>query len=138
MSLSCFIGVSQNMANLNSVKTFFVFLGKSVFALLEVMVFAIIPRPQKNVAGEIVLITGSGSGLGRLLAVKFARLGSVLVLWDVSREGNEETCKMAREAGATEVYAYTCDCSRKEEVYRVADQVNLGCLLLPVGSETAM
>ncbi|XP_032465350.1 epidermal retinol dehydrogenase 2 isoform X3 [Phocoena sinus] len=111
------------MANLNSVKTFFVFLGKSVFALLEVMVFAIIPRPQKNVAGEIVLITGSGSGLGRLLAIKFARLGSVLVLWDVSREGNEETCKMAREAGATEVYAYTCDCSRKEEVYRVADQV---------------
>ncbi|TKC41283.1 hypothetical protein EI555_012655, partial [Monodon monoceros] len=124
MSLSCFIGVSQNMApNLNSVKKFFVFLGKSVFALLEVMVFAVIPRPQKNVAGEIVLITGSGSGLGRLLALKFARLGSVLVLWDVSQEGNEETCKMAREAGATGVYAYTCDCSRKEEVYRVADQV---------------
>ncbi|XP_049556577.1 epidermal retinol dehydrogenase 2 isoform X2 [Orcinus orca] len=109
--------------NLNSVKTFFVFLGKSVFALLEVLVFAIIPRPQKNVAGEIVLITGSGSGLGRLLALKFARLGSVLVLWDVSQEGNEETCKMAQEAGATGVYAYTCDCSRKEEVYRVADQV---------------
>ncbi|XP_061027318.1 epidermal retinol dehydrogenase 2-like [Eubalaena glacialis] len=109
--------------NLNSVKNLFVFLGKSVFALLEVMVFTLIPRPQKSVAGEIVLITGSGSGLGRLLALKFARLGSVLVLWDVSQEGNEETSKMAREAGATKVYAYTCDCSRKEEVYRVADQV---------------
>ncbi|XP_059971746.1 epidermal retinol dehydrogenase 2 isoform X1 [Mesoplodon densirostris] len=109
--------------NLNSAKKFFVFLGKSLFALLEAMVFALIPRPQKNVAGEIVLITGSGSGLGRLLALKFARLGSVLVLWDVSQEGNEETCKMAREAGATRVYAYTCDCSRKEEVYRVADEV---------------
>eukprot|EP00069_Balaena_mysticetus_P005776 bmy_18225T0 len=108
--------------NLNSVKNFFVFLGKSVFALLEVMVFTLIPRPQKSVAGEIVLITGSGSGLGRLLALKFARLGSVLVLWDVSQEGNEETSKMAWEAGATKVYAYTCDCSRKEEVYRVADQ----------------
>ncbi|MBW00328.1 Epidermal retinol dehydrogenase 2, partial [Eschrichtius robustus] len=117
-------GVSQNMApNLNSVKNLFVFLGKSVFALLEVMVFTFIPRPQKSVAGEIVLITGSGSGLGRLLALKFARLGSVLVLWDVSKEGNEETSKMAWEAGATKVYTYTCDCSRKEEVYRVADQV---------------
>uniref|UniRef100_A0A8C0DGU9 Short chain dehydrogenase/reductase family 16C member 5 n=1 Tax=Balaenoptera musculus TaxID=9771 RepID=A0A8C0DGU9_BALMU len=109
--------------NLNSVKNLFVFLGKSVFALLEVMVFTFIPRPQKSVAGEIVLITGSGSGLGRLLALKFARLGSVLVLWDVSKEGNEETSKMAWEAGATKVYTYTCDCSRKEEVYRVADQV---------------
>ncbi|XP_023982781.1 epidermal retinol dehydrogenase 2 isoform X2 [Physeter macrocephalus] len=108
---------------LNSAKRLFIFLGKSLFALLEVMVFALIPKPQKNVAGEIVLITGSGSGLGRLLALKFARLGSVLVLWDVSQEGNEETCKMALEAGATRVYAYTCDCSRKEEVYRVADQV---------------
>ena len=137
-SLSCFIGVSQNMApNLNSVKNLFVFLGKSVFALLEVMVFTFIPRPQKSVAGEIVLITGSGSGLGRLLALKFARLGSVLVLWDVSKEGNEETSKMACEAGAAKVYTYTCDCSRKEEVYRVADQVNLGCLLFPVGSENA-
>uniref|UniRef100_A0A8C0DIW9 Short chain dehydrogenase/reductase family 16C member 5 n=1 Tax=Balaenoptera musculus TaxID=9771 RepID=A0A8C0DIW9_BALMU len=104
-------------------KNLFVFLGKSVFALLEVMVFTFIPRPQKSVAGEIVLITGSGSGLGRLLALKFARLGSVLVLWDVSKEGNEETSKMAWEAGATKVYTYTCDCSRKEEVYRVADQV---------------
>uniref|UniRef100_A0A8C3SLP4 Uncharacterized protein n=1 Tax=Chelydra serpentina TaxID=8475 RepID=A0A8C3SLP4_CHESE len=31
-----------------------------------------------NVAGEIVLITGAGSGIGRLLALKFARLGVTL------------------------------------------------------------
>ncbi|ELK02321.1 Epidermal retinal dehydrogenase 2 [Pteropus alecto] len=30
---------------------------------------------------------------------------------------------MALDAGAMRAYAYTCDCSRKEEVYRVADQV---------------
>ncbi|XP_057591803.1 epidermal retinol dehydrogenase 2 isoform X2 [Hippopotamus amphibius kiboko] len=109
--------------NLHSGKKLFVFLGKLVFALLEIMVFALIPKPRKNVAGEIVLITGSGSGLGRLLALKFGHLGSVLVLWDINQEGNEETCRMAREAGATRAYAYTCDCSRKEDVYRVADQV---------------
>ncbi|ELK26163.1 Epidermal retinol dehydrogenase 2 [Myotis davidii] len=87
------------------------------------MIFTLIPKPRKNVAGEIVLITGAGSGLGRLLALKFARLGAVLVLWDINKEGNEETCNMARDAGATRAYAYTCDCSRREEVYRVADQV---------------
>lgn len=94
------------------------------------MIFALLPKQQKNVAGEIVLITGAGSGLGRLLALQFARRGSVLVLWDVNKEGNEETCKMAQEAGVTRVHAYTCDCSQKEEVYRVADQVTLVCLLL--------
>lgn len=109
--------------NVKSAKKVSVFLGKSVFSLLETMIFTLIPKPRKNVAGEIVLITGAGSGLGRLLALKFARLGAVLVLWDINKEGNEETCNMARDAGATRAYAYTCDCSRREEVYRVADQV---------------
>lgn len=126
MSPSCFIGISQNMVlKPKSAKKLLIFLGKSVLALVETVVFAVIPKPRKNVAGEIVLITGAGSGLGRLLALKFAQLGSVLVLWDISQESNEETCKMAGEAGATRVYAYTCDCSRKEEIYRVANQVNL-------------
>lgn len=124
--------------NVKSAKKVFVFLGKSVFSLLETMIFTLIPKPRKNVAGEIVLITGAGSGLGRLLALKFARLGAVLVLWDINKEGNEETCNMARDAGATRAYAYTCDCSRKEEVYRVADQVNFGCLLFAMGSENSM
>ncbi|XP_042780106.1 epidermal retinol dehydrogenase 2 isoform X2 [Panthera leo] len=109
-------------SNLKFTKELITFLGKAVIALLETLIFTFIPRPRKNVAGEIVLITGAGRGLGRLLALRFAHLGSVLVLWDVNKEGNEETCRMAREAGATRVYAYTCDCSQKEEIYRVAEQ----------------
>ncbi|XP_021568707.1 epidermal retinol dehydrogenase 2 isoform X4 [Carlito syrichta] len=109
-------------SSLQSTKKFLVFLGKSLYTVLEALVSTIIPKPRKNVAGEIVLITGAGSGLGRLLALQFAHLGSVLVLWDVSKEGNEETCKLAQEAGARRVHAYICDCSQKEEVYRVADQ----------------
>ncbi|XP_045870048.1 epidermal retinol dehydrogenase 2 isoform X1 [Meles meles] len=110
-------------SSLKSSKELVVFLGKSMIAFLESLIFTIIPKPRKNVAGEIVLITGAGSGLGRLLALRFACLGSVLVLWDINKEGNEETCRMAREAGATRVYAYTCDCSQKENIYRVAEQV---------------
>lgn len=108
---------------LESAKEFLVFLGKSLLSILEALLFHVIPKPRKNVAGEIVLITGAGSGLGRLLALQFAHLGSVLVLWDVNKKTNEETLQAAREAGAARVHAYTCDCSLKEEVYRVADQV---------------
>ncbi|XP_002918385.1 epidermal retinol dehydrogenase 2 [Ailuropoda melanoleuca] len=110
-------------SKLKSAKELIVFLGKSGIAFLEATMFTIIPKPRKNVAGEIVLITGAGSGLGRLLAIRFARLGSVLVLWDINKEGNEDTYRMAREAGATRVYAYTCDCSQREDIYRVAKQV---------------
>ncbi|XP_062936044.1 epidermal retinol dehydrogenase 2-like isoform X2 [Cynocephalus volans] len=107
---------------LKSAKGLPIFLGKFLFSILKALIFTIISKPRKNVAGEIVLITGAGSGLGRLLALRFACLGSVLVLWDVNKDGNEETCRMAREAGATRVHAYTCDCSDREEIYRVAHQ----------------
>ncbi|XP_019520078.1 PREDICTED: short-chain dehydrogenase/reductase family 16C member 6-like [Hipposideros armiger] len=99
------------------------FLGKFVYYFLESLVYKIIPKTKKDVAGEIVLITGAGSGLGRLMATKFASLGAILVLWDINEESNMETCRLAREKGGVEVFAYKCDCSNRQEVYRVADQV---------------
>ena len=48
---------------------------------------------EKSIAGEIVLITGGGSGIGRLMALKMAKLGAVVVTWDVNTKGNEETAK---------------------------------------------
>ncbi|XP_019383152.1 PREDICTED: epidermal retinol dehydrogenase 2-like [Gavialis gangeticus] len=95
----------------------------SIYYLLEALVRCAIPRRKKNVTGEIVLITGAGSGIGRLMALKFACLGAVLVLWDVNQEGNKETGRLAKEAGAVKVHTYICDCSKRQEVYKVADQV---------------
>lgn len=41
----------------------------------------------KNVSGEVVLITGAGGGVGRHIALNFARLNAKVVIWDVNREG---------------------------------------------------
>ncbi|XP_067409847.1 epidermal retinol dehydrogenase 2-like [Emydura macquarii macquarii] len=95
----------------------------SIYFLLESLVLLFVPVRKKSIAGEIVLITGAGSGIGRLLALKFARLGATLVLWDINQEGNKETSRLARENGAVRVHAYMCDCSKRQEIYRVADQV---------------
>ncbi|XP_048638799.1 short-chain dehydrogenase/reductase family 16C member 6-like [Marmota marmota marmota] len=100
-----------------------IFLGKFLYYFLESVAFKIIPRKKKDVAGEIVLITGAGSGLGRLLALHFARTGAILVLWDINQESNMETCRLAKEKGGVKVFAYKCDCSNRQEVYSVADQV---------------
>lgn len=78
---------------------------------------------RKNVTGEIVLITGAGSGIGRLMALEFSALGVSLVLWDINQDGMKETARLAKESGAAGVHYYLCDCSDKAEVYRVADQV---------------
>ncbi|NWR08133.1 RDHE2 dehydrogenase, partial [Paradoxornis webbianus] len=90
---------------------------------LESLVFLVVPVRKKNVSGEIVLITGAGSGIGRLLAIKFASLGATVVLWDINQEGLNCTVRMARENGAGRVHSYICDCSKRQDVYRVADQV---------------
>ncbi|XP_037058334.1 short-chain dehydrogenase/reductase family 16C member 6 [Peromyscus leucopus] len=108
---------------MNAVADTAVFFGKFLYYFLESVIFKIIPKRKKDVTGEIVLITGAGSGLGRLLAMHFASHGAILVLWDINQEGNMETCRLAKEKGGVKVFAYKCDCSNRKEVYRVADQV---------------
>ncbi|NWH75512.1 RDHE2 dehydrogenase, partial [Piaya cayana] len=95
----------------------------SVYYFLEWLVFLVVPRWKKNVSGEIVLITGAGSGLGRELSLKFARLGATVVLWDINEEGLKEVKQLITEEGAARVHCYICDCSKRQDVYRVADQV---------------
>ncbi|KAM6216120.1 epidermal retinol dehydrogenase 2 [Rhynchocyon petersi] len=97
--------------------------GKCFYYFLEHLVCKIIPKRKKSVAGEIVLITGAGSGLGRELAIKFAGLGAILVLWDINSEGNKETSRLIKEKGGVKVFTYTCDCGNRQEVYNVAKQV---------------
>ncbi|XP_070831136.1 epidermal retinol dehydrogenase 2-like [Chaetodon trifascialis] len=95
----------------------------SIWYNVESAIHIFVPRKKKNIAGEVVLITGAGSGIGRLMAQEFAALGTVLVLWDISQEGMKETARLAKQSGASRVHYYLCDCSNKNEVYGVADQV---------------
>uniref|UniRef100_A0A5F8HD72 Short chain dehydrogenase/reductase family 16C member 5 n=1 Tax=Monodelphis domestica TaxID=13616 RepID=A0A5F8HD72_MONDO len=111
------------LSKMNDLNHLLIFLGKFTYGFLEALFYMIAPKPKKNVSGEIVLITGAGSGIGRLLALRFAHLGATLVLWDINPEGNQETSKLAKEAGASRVYTYTCNCGQRQDVYRVADQV---------------
>ncbi|PIO61975.1 oxidoreductase, short chain dehydrogenase/reductase family protein, partial [Teladorsagia circumcincta] len=71
---------------------------------------------------EVVLITGSGSGLGRGMAVEFAKLGAKVVLWDINEKGNLETKHMLDDIKA-ECHAYTVDLSKREQIYSTADKV---------------
>ncbi|XP_072219614.1 short chain dehydrogenase/reductase family 16C, member 5a [Leuresthes tenuis] len=95
----------------------------SIWYNVESFIHLLVPKKKKNIAGEVVLITGAGSGIGRLMAQEFAALDTVLVLWDINQEGMKETARLAKNAGAKRVHHFLCDCSDKTEVYRVADQV---------------
>lgn len=78
-------------------------------------------QPQKDMSQDTVLVTGAGSGIGRLMSQKFAELGCKLVLWDINEKGNLETVQMVKALGA-KVVAYTVDLSNREDIYATAEK----------------
>ncbi|XP_067413487.1 estradiol 17-beta-dehydrogenase 11-like [Emydura macquarii macquarii] len=93
-----------------------------MYSFIEAFVKLFIPVKRKSVSGEIVLITGAGHGIGRLTAYEFANRQSRLVLWDINKDGIEETAAECRRLGAT-AHAFVVDCSEKEEIYSAAEKV---------------
>lgn len=55
-----------------------------------------------------MMITGAGSGLGREIALRWAREGWQLALSDVSEAGLQETLKQVRQAGG-DGFTQRCD-----------------------------
>lgn len=77
---------------------------------------------SKSVRGQNVLITGAGSGIGRVMAKRFAKLGARLILVDVNSSGNQTTVNEVIMAGGSAV-AFTCDLSNKDNIKKMAQQV---------------
>ena len=50
-------------------------------------------RNLKSIKGDIAVITGAGSGIGRLVAYRLVKLGATVVSIDVNKAGNDETAK---------------------------------------------
>uniref|UniRef100_A0A182NTL1 Short-chain dehydrogenase/reductase 3 n=1 Tax=Anopheles dirus TaxID=7168 RepID=A0A182NTL1_9DIPT len=82
-----------------------------------------VPRPQKDVRGQVVLITGGGNGLGQAMAHLFAARGCHLVLVDIDLDAAERTAdELSRKYGVA-ARAYRVDVSRHEQCQQLADRI---------------
>lgn len=43
--------------------------------------------PEKDLKNDIALVTGGGSGIGRLLATRLSKMGTKVVIWDINQQG---------------------------------------------------
>lgn len=82
----------------------------------------ILPPPRKNLQGELALITGAASGIGRLMSLRLAEKGCKLVIWDLNAEGLEAVAKEIRATGGI-VYSYKCNVRDRNEVQETAKRV---------------
>lgn len=96
---------------------------KLLYYICESIYKFFVPTEEKSVAGEIVLITGTGHGIGKELALRYASMGATVVCWDLDQQANEETLNEIKKTGTAAVYAYQCDVSNREEVLRVAEKI---------------
>lgn len=73
---------------------------------------------SKRYEGKTVVITGAAGGLGRALALGYAREGGELVILDIQPAGLEETAGMVRALGAR-CSTYEIDLSKEDQINSV-------------------
>ena len=73
------------------------------------------------IAGRIALVTGSGGGVGRAIAIQMARAGAELRINDLHLDRAEKVCREIEEEGgvARPVVANVCD---RDEVARMLEE----------------
>lgn len=98
---------------------------KIIFYALEALFIMALPyklRKKKSVGGDIAVITGGGSGIGRQLSIKLANLGVKTVIWDCNAKAAESVVRDIRNLGGESRF-YCCDVSSRSAVYEAAERV---------------
>jgi all-trans-retinol dehydrogenase (NAD+) len=68
------------------------------FATIEGII-KLFTAAERDVSGDIVLITGAGHGMGKQLALQYSELGATIVCWDINEKLNLETVKLIKSKG---------------------------------------
>lgn len=83
------------------------------------------PLPADSCAGHVVLVTGGGTGLGRAVAVEFARLGATVAIASRDPAHLEAGAEAVRAVGATAL-TVVCDVRDPDAVAATFDEVTAG------------
>jgi NAD(P)-dependent dehydrogenase (short-subunit alcohol dehydrogenase family) len=71
-----------------------------------------------DLQNKTAVVTGAGSGIGRAIAVRFARAGARVALLDVAEDAARDAAAEIERDGGTGV-VFACDVSRQQEVLDV-------------------
>ncbi|MEX0169130.1 SDR family oxidoreductase [Streptomyces sp. LMG1-1-1.1] len=81
------------------------------------------PEYTERFGGQLVLVTGAASGIGRATAFAFAEAGARVVAVDRDGEGAARTAEMARLIGAPEAWGETVDVADEQAMEKLAAKV---------------
>ena len=78
--------------------------------------------PSTRLQDKVCIVTGAAQGIGLATALKFAREGARLAIWDMKREPVDDAVWQCRELGA-QAEGYVVDVTRRETVDAATRQV---------------
>ncbi|WP_328340823.1 SDR family oxidoreductase [Streptomyces violaceus] len=82
-------------------------------------------KHAERFSGQLVLVTGAGSGIGRATALAFAEAGARVVAVDRDAEAAARTAESSRLMGASAAWAETADVSDEQTMEKLAEKVTL-------------
>ncbi|MFI6470460.1 SDR family oxidoreductase [Streptomyces sp. NPDC050516] len=80
-------------------------------------------RYADRFGGQLVLVTGAASGIGRATAFAFAEAGARIVAVDRDAEGATRTAEMSRLIGSPEAWGEAVDVSDERAMEKLAEKV---------------
>lgn len=81
-------------------------------------------RHADRFGGQLVLVTGAGSGIGRATTFAFAEAGARVVAVDRDAEAAARTAELSRLIGAPEAWAETADVADEQAMEKLAEKVH--------------
>jgi len=99
------------------------FLVQFLWELLGATYRLFIPPELKDLREDTVLITGTGHGIGRELALLYGQHGSRVICVDINDKNNAQTVKELNSRRPNSAFSYQCDVSNREEVLEMAKKI---------------
>lgn len=75
-----------------------------------------------DLSGKTAVITGGGSGIGKAIALTFAKQGADVAIIELNQENGESVVRQITDAGG-KASAYRCDVSRQADVYQAFEAI---------------
>jgi NAD(P)-dependent dehydrogenase (short-subunit alcohol dehydrogenase family) len=72
-----------------------------------------------DLTGKTAIVTGAGSGLGRAVALAYARQGAHVIVSDIAEDGGRETVRLIEATSAPECVFLHADASKPEDHERL-------------------
>lgn len=79
-------------------------------------------REGKSLKGKICVVTGGGLGIGRLMALRLAKEGAIVVVLDIREQSINSVVKEIESLGG-KAFGYVCDVSQPTMIKSVAEKI---------------